>query len=258
MPDAIHTRALAAGPPSADQGNASRRERQTRLLVLPQAPHWLATALLLATAVVALGLTVQLIPGASTGELGVDQDISRHHVALLTGAAMALNLLFGPAAGVLAIGAVALFLLVARGAPVNAVAFSLMASSGWVASELFKLLIERQRPDPTLLFDPLAPEIGPDSFPSGHVTFAVTLAFAVYFLARGTRWSKFAAVGGVVVTVVVAWSRLYIGVHYPSDVVGSLLAGSMAVILTAGLWNRLAPIAWRRLQGSAATRRFLT
>ncbi|MGY4544244.1 signal transduction histidine kinase [Arthrobacter sp. UYNi723] len=60
----------------------------------------MVTALLLAAAVVALGLTVQLIPGASTGELSVDQDLSRHHVALLTGVAMVLNLLFGPAAGV--------------------------------------------------------------------------------------------------------------------------------------------------------------
>lgn len=67
MPDAVHIRAFTAGPLAADQGNASLRQRQTRLLALPQAPHWMVTALLLAAAVVALGLTVQLIPGASTG-----------------------------------------------------------------------------------------------------------------------------------------------------------------------------------------------
>ncbi|BAS11518.1 phosphoesterase PA-phosphatase related [Arthrobacter sp. Hiyo4] len=44
----------------------------------------------------------------------------------------------------------------------------------------------------------------------------------------------------------VGWSRLYIGVHYPSDVVGSLLAGTAAVVLLAGLWNRFAPLAFRK------------
>ncbi|MGM9472011.1 phosphatase PAP2 family protein [Pseudarthrobacter sp. YS3] len=218
----------------------------TRLLTLPEAPHWILSGVLLAAAVVILGLTVQLVPGFSAGELGVDQGLSMHHVALLTGVAMALNLLFGPVVGLAAIAIIAALLLLVRRAPVNAVAFALTAGSGWVASEIFKVLVTRQRPDAALLFDPLAPESGTDSFPSGHVTFAVTLAFAVYFLARGTRWAKFAAVSGVVLAALVAWSRVYIGVHYPSDVAGSLLAGTAAVILLAGLWNRFAPLALRK------------
>ena len=132
-----------------------------------------------------------------------------------------------------------------------------MAVAGWAGSEFFKVRVARQRPDSALLFDPLAPENGADSFPSGHVTFAVTLAFAVYFLARGTRWAKSAAVAGVVVVAVVAWSRLYIGVHYPSDVVGSVLAGTAPVILLSGCWNWRAPRVWQRVPVNAGNRPFL-
>jgi undecaprenyl-diphosphatase len=242
MPDAVNDRTLTANT----RPGLSQPAARTRPLALPQAPHWLLLGIFLAAAVVILGLTVAHAPGVSTAELGVDQGLSLHHVALLTAVAMALNLLFGPVAGLLAIAAVAAFLLLVRRAPVHAAAFALMAGSGWVASEFFKLLVARQRPDAALLFDPLAPESGTDSFPSGHVTFAVTLAFAVYFLARGTRWAKFAAVSGVVVVALVAWSRLYIGVHYPSDVAGSLLAGTAAVVLLAGLWNRFVPLALRK------------
>jgi membrane-associated phospholipid phosphatase len=249
MPDAVNDRTLTATtPPGSNQPTA-----RIRLLALPQAPHWLLAGIILAAAVVVLGLAVAHVPGISTEELGVDQDLSLHHAALLTGVAMALNLLFGPVVGLLAIAGISLFLLLVRRAPVNAVAFGLTAGSGWVASEIFKLLVARQRPDAALLFDPLAPESGTDSFPSGHVTFAVTMVFAVYFVARGTRWAKLAAISGVAVVVLVAWSRLYIGVHYPSDVVGSLLAGTAAVILLSGCWNRLAPLALRK----ASCRRFM-
>ena len=44
------------------------------------------------------------MPGGSAAELVVDQDLSQHHAALLTGVAMVLNVVFGPAAGVVLVG----------------------------------------------------------------------------------------------------------------------------------------------------------
>ncbi|MGO4120762.1 phosphatase PAP2 family protein [Arthrobacter sp. YAF16] len=214
---------------------------------LPQARHWLVVGALLCAAVIALGLAVQLVPGDTSAELGVDQGLSRHHGAALTAVAMGINVLFGPLVGLMLVGVVSVYLWLVRRDLVKAVAFGLVACSGWVASEAFKLLIARQRPDPKLLFDPLAPETGSNSFPSGHVSFAVALAFALYFLARGTRWSKAAAVAGAAMALVVAWSRLYVGVHYPTDVAASFLAASAAVVLLTGLWNRFAPRIVERL-----------
>ncbi|MET3921598.1 undecaprenyl-diphosphatase [Arthrobacter sp. UYEF20] len=221
---------------------------------IPQARHWLLWGILLSAAVLAIGLAAQLMPGGSATEFGVDQNLSQHHVAVLTGVAMALNVVFGPMAGVVLIAAAALCLWLVRGSLVRAVVFGLVASSGWVASEFFKLIIARQRPDPGLLFDPLSPETGSNSFPSGHVCFAVALGFALYFLARGTRWAKATAFAAVAMALVVAWSRLYLGVHYPTDVAASFLAASAAVILLAGLWNRFAPLIVDRLPAAAFIR----
>ena len=146
---------------------------------------------------------------------------------------------FAPAVGVPVVLLLGLFLM-ARKAPVNAIAVMTVASLGWVASEVFKIIIARPRPDQSQLFDPLSPETGSNSFPSGHAAFAVALAFAVYFLARGSRWARTAAIVGALVAVIVAWSRVYVGVHYPSDVIASFFASTAAVILFAGLWNRYA------------------
>jgi undecaprenyl-diphosphatase len=219
----------------------------TQFRALPQPRHWLPVGVLLCAAVVALGLAVQLVPGDTTAELGVDQNLSLHHVAVLTAVAMGINLLFGPVAGLLLIAAAALAIWLFRRDLVTAVAFGLTACSGWVASEAFKLLFARQRPNPALLFDPLAPETGSNSFPSGHVSFAVALAFALYFLARRTRWVIPVAVAGAAVALIVAWSRLYVGVHYPTDVAASFFAAGAAAVLLAGLWNRFAPALLERV-----------
>ncbi|MDI3212384.1 phosphatase PAP2 family protein [Arthrobacter sp. AL12] len=254
-------RATAPHDPAAvDRASAPHDAPGTRpgarlqFRAIPQARHWLLWGALLSVAVLALGLAAQLVPGSSAAELGVDQDLSQHHAALLTGVAMAFNVVFGPAVGVVIVAAVALYLWMVRRSMVKAVAFGLVACSGWVASEFFKLIIARQRPNPALLFDPLSPETGSNSFPSGHVSFAVALGFALYFLARGTRWARVTAVAAVGLALVVAWSRLYIGVHYPSDVAASFLAASAAVLLLAGLWNRFAPHLLDRLPAPAPPR----
>ncbi|TDT85962.1 undecaprenyl-diphosphatase [Arthrobacter sp. AG258] len=226
---------------------------RTRFPVLPQARHWLLLGALLCAAVVVLGFTVQLLPGDTAAELHVDQDLSTHHVAVLTAVAMGINFLFGPVAGLGLIAVIAVVVLLVRRDLATAVAFGVVACSGWVASEVFKLIVARQRPNPALLFDPLSPETGSNSFPSGHVSFAVALAFALYFLARGTRWSKLVAAAGAVVAVTVAWSRLYVGVHYPTDVAASFLAASAAFVLLAGLWNRYAPRLFDRLPAALTT-----
>lgn len=228
-------------PPSPSTHDAAPSSR-TRLAVLPQLPLWGLWVAILSAAVLVLGFSVVSTPGFTASEFGVDQELSRNHVGVLTVLAMILDKAFSPIGGVAIIGLVCLFLFFVRRSPVNAIAFGGIAAAGWLASQFFKVIVERQRPNPALLFDPLAPETGSNSFPSGHVALAVGLAWAFWFLLRRTRWARLAVVLGILVPTVVAWSRLYVGVHYPTDVAASFLAASAAVFLFAGVWN--AALAW--------------
>lgn len=93
----------------------------------------------------------------------------------------------------------------------------------WAISTLVKELVARARPD----LDPLAAFSG-FSFPSGHSTAAAAtyLGLALVASALRPRWSRpLLAACAVAVGVAVAASRVLLGVHWFSDVVGGLLVG---------------------------------
>lgn len=220
---------------------------QARMAVLPQLRHWVLWPVVTAALTLTAGLVLVQRRGFTTAELGVDQSLSREHAAVPTFLSLAAATVFSPAGGVVMIALLCLFLLVVRRSPVNAVATGAVASVGWLSVEVFKILVNRHRPDAALLADPLLPEPGTGSFPSGHTALAVSLAIAVFLLARGTRWQWPALAGGVLVAGGVAASRVYLGVHYPTDVAASFLTAGAAIAFFTGVWNRFGVAVLSRL-----------
>jgi undecaprenyl-diphosphatase len=141
--------------------------------------------------------------------------------------------LASPVAGLVIIALMTLSLL-GRRAPVRAMVAFLVIAVGWNSSEIAKLIVARNRPPARFS---LQPEIGSNSFPSGHVAFAFSLAVALVMLAYGSRWFVLTVVLGTVWTVLIAFTRLYIGAHYPLDLVGSILVSTSAIVLLTGLWH---------------------
>ncbi|MDL2353323.1 MAG: phosphatase PAP2 family protein [Pseudomonadota bacterium] len=104
--------------------------------------------------------------------------------------------------------------------------------SGWVVNTLIKATVGRPRPT---IVSHLA-EAGGSSFPSGHsfnsavVYMGIALALASLSAQRGVRRSMIT--GAALVTALIAVSRVWLGVHYPSDVLAGWLGG-MGWALTA-------------------------
>ncbi|MGN0510734.1 MAG: phosphatase PAP2 family protein [Lachnospiraceae bacterium] len=72
------------------------------------------------------------------------------------------------------------------------------------------------------------------SFPSGHTTASFAFAFAFYF---GLEHKKY-SIPVFVLAALIAFSRLYVGVHYPTDVLGGLLTGTLCAFLAWNIYNR--------------------
>ena len=61
------------------------------------------------------------------------------------------------------------------------------------------------------------------SFPSGHTAASFASVSALYFAGR-----KRMAAGALIVSVLIAFSRMYLYVHYPTDVLGGMIVGCAA------------------------------
>lgn len=82
-----------------------------------------------------------------------------------------------------------------------------------------------------------------DSFPSDHGTVIFTFALAFLFWHRA--WSGALL---LVIASAIAWSRVYLGVHWPLDMLGGLLAGMCGCLGAQLLWQSGGHGLYQRLQ----------
>ncbi len=117
----------------------------------------------------------------------------------------------------------------------DALFFGLSVGGAALLNQAAKLFFGRERPK---LWVSLAPEPNA-SFPSGHAMGSMALVAALIVLLWPTRWRYAALLIGGAFVGLVGFSRIYLGVHYPSDVIAGWLAALAWVMgLSLILYNR--------------------
>ncbi len=120
--------------------------------------------------------------------------------------------------------------LVVAGRQRAAAAAALAATGAWLVSTMLKAWVDRPRPSLRLLgrVPRDVVESGTASWPSGHVTVAAALGTVLLLTVAEDRIARAVVVTAVVLT---ALARLYLGVHWVLDVLGSLGLGAAAAQL---------------------------
>ena len=109
-------------------------------------------------------------------------------------------------------------------------------------SPLLKILVDRSRPDHESII--VHAQSTSNSFPSGHAFGAIVVYVTVFMFARivtggNDRASLVLRIAAVFLLVIVALSRIYLGAHWPSDVIGGLVISSTGVALIYRIKQRL-------------------
>ena len=138
-----------------------------------------------------------------------------------------------------------------KGWRLSAILLLVSTVGGSLLTTILKAVFGRARPE---LFDS-GYTASFYSFPSGHATVAVgfygALTLILAYRVRGpTRWAV--ATCGVSLVLLIGFSRLYLGVHYPTDVLAGFLAAPLWVVCVGVVY-----VVWLSVRGlrTAETRR---
>ncbi|MFH1112402.1 MAG: phosphatase PAP2 family protein [Pseudomonadota bacterium] len=102
-----------------------------------------------------------------------------------------------------------------------------------------KLLVPTLRPVSLLdAVHVLGPLLRSGAFPSGHTASSMAAALSIAYFAK----SRAAALGVILVGVLISVSRIFVGAHFPRDIIGGMLcAVGLFVIFTSLVWPSLEP-----------------
>jgi undecaprenyl-diphosphatase len=131
--------------------------------------------------------------------------------------------------------AVAVFVLYRRGWRLSAVLLVVSTGGSFVLTTVLKGVFQRARPE---LFDS-GYQASFYSFPSGHATVAVGFygmltVILAYRLGGAARWAV--AFCGLLAVLLIGFSRLYLGVHYPTDVIAGYLSALLWLVCVGSVY----------------------
>lgn len=121
----------------------------------------------------------------------------------------------------------------------SAVALAVTVLAGRISVEGLKLLVDRPRP----AADGWAVSIHSLSFPSAHSANAMITWLAVALIALPRRWRAVGIAAALAIALAVGLTRPFLGVHWPTDVIGGWSFG--------GAWVMAALIATDRSRAAA-------
>jgi undecaprenyl-diphosphatase len=199
------------------------------------------TGIVLVCAALVLGIVMRSA-SLREAEYAVNRALASHASGALDALAKGFNIVFGPAGGVAVFLVLAVIVWLGRRSLVVGGYFLVLAVCGWAASAVLKVVISEPRPAvqglcPRMVGGScvwLVSETGNDAYPSGH-TAGVTAVVSALVVVTRALVRRIVLIVGAIAVVGVAWSRLYLGVHFLTDTIGGVLVSVGAVLVAIWL-----------------------
>lgn len=102
---------------------------------------------------------------------------------------------------------------------------------------VIKELTQRVRPSNFDFARPLEEIYGNTSFPSGHTTTSFAIAFMIAWMVKDTKYANWGW-GLSAWALMVGLSRVYVGIHYPGDVLGGIAVAAVCTSTLFLIWQK--------------------
>jgi len=176
----------------------------------------------------------EIVSGPITrADQAIDSWMHTHRLAPLTSVFLLISFLHNTF-GILAASALILLMLGLRRRWKDVQFLLVVVLGGLPLNSLLKLAFHRQRPS----FEHALDALQSYSFPSGHASGSTLFYSAIVVLLANTSWRWPALAGASLMIALVGASRIYLGAHYPSDVLAGVCVG---VIWVSACWLILNP-----------------
>jgi undecaprenyl-diphosphatase len=176
-----------------------------------------------------------LLGGAGPIDRAIYEALYAGHRPLLYAAARVFTFLGEPTL-LIAASALAALLLWRFGRARAGLVLIAVTLTGRALTEAQKYWVARARPD----IEPHLVVVKTSSFPSGHAASSMIFYLSLALLLTGhSRWRLRAAAAAVTLSLLIGLSRVMLGVHWPSDVIGGWAFGLLWVLVTLRPAERL-------------------
>lgn len=215
------------------------RERYPRRRITKRGTALLVGYVIALAALIALALAVHVF-GILPGNVGFTLELQESHNPIVFALMNAISL-FGyfPWSVIVVVVVLALVWLVRLRLEAIFLAITLLADA---LDGIIKLVVNSRRPSPTLVH--VVTPLSSPGFPSGHTVFYTTFfGFILFLLLANFRssWARNLLVTLLALLIIlIGFSRVYLGEHWLSDVVGGYLLGALCLIpiIYGYLWAR--------------------
>ena len=118
-----------------------------------------------------------------------------------------------------------------KDATIDSIYIAISSAMAWGIAHILKNTFKTLRPE--LAHDILLKSESIYAFPSGHTTFFFALATVLYFHHKRLAYVTY------IIGAMVGIARVYIGVHYPIDIVGGIVLGVLVGIISQNIYNKI-------------------
>jgi undecaprenyl-diphosphatase len=155
-------------------------------------------------------------------DITIIHSLNQHHSPSMTTVMKTTSFMGNEA--IIILGIILVILLITKKHSHEALVLTLMVTSAFLISTVLKSQTLRPRPSLEQLV-----VVYDSSFPSGHALnafiFYSLLAYFTYKFTHSRKWTVLASLCAGMLILLIGFSRMYLGVHYPSDIVAGYLIG---------------------------------